>query len=76
MLTSTNRLQHEREYKEILNAVVSGGDKEKKLAASFISKFFKFFPTLMETALDRQFDLCEDEDVQVRSRKLIYLYLL
>jgi len=64
-------LQHEREYKEILNAVVSGGDKEKILAASFISKFFKFFPSLKETAVHRQLDLCLDEDFQVRSRKLV-----
>ena len=38
---------------------------EKKLAAQFIAKFFKSFPESMETALDRQLDLCEDEDVLV-----------
>lgn len=56
--------QHQREYREILDAV-KGSEKEKKLAATFIAKFFKCFPELAETALDRQLDLCEDEDVLV-----------
>jgi Apoptosis inhibitory protein 5 (API5) len=60
--------QHKREYQEILDAV-NGSDKEKKLAAQFIAKFFKCFPDLMETSLDRQLDLCEDEDVQVKNLK-------
>jgi hypothetical protein len=57
-------LKHKSEYQEILDAV-HGSDKEKKLAAQFIAKFFKSFPESMETALDRQLDLCEDEDVLV-----------
>lgn len=56
--------QHQREYQEILDAV-HGSANEKKLSAQFIAKFFKCFPDLMETALDRQLDLCEDEDVLV-----------
>lgn len=60
--------QHLREFKEILDAV-HGSEKEKKLAAQFIAKFFKSFPDLMETALDRQLDLCEDEDVQVSAER-------
>ena len=56
--------QHKREYQEILDAA-HGSEKEKKLAAQFIAKFFKSFPDMMETALDRQLDLCEDEDVLV-----------
>lgn len=56
--------QHELEYKEILDAV-NGSEKEKKLAAQFIGKFFKYFPDLAESAIDRQLDLCEDEDIQV-----------
>lgn len=59
-------LQHKAEYQEILDAV-HGSDKEKKLAAQFIAKFYKSFPDLAETALDRQLDLCEDEDVLVSS---------
>lgn len=61
-------LQHKLEYQEILDAV-HGSDKEKKLAAQFIAKFYKSFPDLAETALDRQLDLCEDEDVLVSSLK-------
>lgn len=57
--------EHEDAYKEILNAV-KGDDKEKKLASQFIGKFFKYFPKLSEIAIDRQFDLCEDEDVSIR----------
>lgn len=52
-------------YKEILNAV-KGDDKEKKLASQFIGKFFKHFPKLADVAIDRLFDLCEDEDVTIR----------
>lgn len=62
--------QHLREFKEILDAV-HGSEKEKKLAAQFIAKFFKSFPDLMETALDRQLDLCEDEDVQVSEERTL-----
>lgn len=57
-------LQHEREYMEILEAA-RGSEKEKKLASQFIGKFFKHFPNLSEIAIDRQLDLCEDDDVLV-----------
>ena len=57
-------LQHEAEYKSILSATKSG-PSEKRLAAQFIPRFFKFFPHLSEQAIDAQTDLCEDEDVSV-----------
>lgn len=57
--------KHEEEFKEILEAA-HGSEKEKKLAAQFIPKFFKHFPSLTETAIDRELDLCEDEDIQIR----------
>ncbi len=56
--------QHEAEYKAILNATKSGAS-EKRLAAQFIPRFFKFFPQLAEQAIDAQTDLCEDDDVSV-----------
>lgn len=59
-----SNVQHEAEYKEILDAI-KGSAKEKRLASQFIGKFFKFFPNLAETAIDAQLDLCEDEDIQV-----------
>lgn len=67
--------QHEKEYKEILEAV-KGGDKEKRLASQFIGKFFKYFPTLADIAIDAQLDLCEDEDVQIRRQAIKDLPLL
>lgn len=57
-------MQHVEEYKEILKAV-KGTSKEKRLASQFIGNFFKHFPELADTAIDAQFDLCEDDDTQV-----------
>ncbi|KAH8263311.1 hypothetical protein KR044_007128 [Drosophila immigrans] len=57
--------EHVAEYKEILQAV-KGTSKEKRLASQFIGNFFKHFPDLSDTAIDAQFDLCEDDDTQVR----------
>lgn len=62
-------LQHETEYKEILDAV-KGSPKEKRLASQFISKFFKHFPHLADTAIDALIDLCEDDDVQIRRQAI------
>jgi hypothetical protein len=62
---ASDKSKHEREYLEILEAA-RGSDKEKKLATQFIGKFFKFFPSLSETAIDRQLDLCEEDDVLIR----------
>lgn len=50
---------------EIIEAT-KGSDKEKRLAATFISKFFKFFSNLTEKAIEASLDLCEDEDIQIR----------
>ncbi|XP_059480224.1 apoptosis inhibitor 5 [Neocloeon triangulifer] len=57
--------EHEAEYLTLLEAV-KGSDKEKRLAAQFISKFFKSFPNLIEKSIESQFDLCEDEDAMIR----------
>ncbi len=56
--------QHEDEFKAILSAT-KGGSSEKRLAGQFITRFFKFFPDLSESAIDAQLDLCEDEDLSV-----------
>ncbi|XP_065092825.1 apoptosis inhibitor 5 homolog isoform X2 [Ochlerotatus camptorhynchus] len=61
--------EHEVEYREILDAV-KGSAKEKRLASQFIGKFFKYFPKLSELAIDRQLDLCEDEDAQIRKQAI------
>lgn len=62
-------LQHEAEYKAILDAV-KGSDKEKQLAAQFIGRFFKHFPALADAAIDAALDLCEDENVQIRRQAI------
>ena len=49
---------------------VHGSAKEKRLASQFIGKFFKHFPKLSEVAIDRQLDLCEDEDAQIRKQAI------
>uniref|UniRef100_U5EYE7 Putative apoptosis inhibitor 5/fibroblast growth factor 2-interacting factor 2 n=1 Tax=Corethrella appendiculata TaxID=1370023 RepID=U5EYE7_9DIPT len=61
--------EHEKEYREILDAV-QGTAKEKRLASQFIGKFFKHFPALNDLAIDRQLDLCEDEDPQIRRQAI------
>lgn len=63
------------EYKEIIKAV-KGSSKEKRLASQFIGNFFKHFPDLADTAIDAQFDLCEDDDTQVGDFGLPILFLL
>ncbi|XP_077994223.1 apoptosis inhibitor 5-like [Glandiceps talaboti] len=61
--------EHEKEYQSILSAV-KGGTNEKRLAAQFIPRFFKYFPGLAEHAIDSQLDLCEDEDVSIRRQAI------
>lgn len=68
-------LQHEKEYREIIEAV-KGSEKEKRLASQFIGKFFKFFPSLADAAIDASLDLCEDENIQIRRQAIRDLPLL
>ncbi|XP_059616977.1 apoptosis inhibitor 5 homolog [Phlebotomus argentipes] len=62
-------LEHEDLFVEMLDAV-KGSSKEKILASQFIGKFFKHFPSLQELAIDRQLDLCEDSDPQIRRQAI------
>lgn len=55
---------------------MKGTDKEKQLAAQFIGKFFKHFPSLADTAIDASLDLCEDENVLIRRQAIKNLPLL
>ena len=64
-------IQHQKEFEEIL-AAVKGSEKEKKLVPQFIAQFAKSFPILEGQVTDAMFDLCEDEDVMVRSIKSIH----
>ncbi|XP_055295785.1 apoptosis inhibitor 5 homolog [Sitodiplosis mosellana] len=67
--------EHEKEYREIIEAV-KGSEKEKRLASQFIGKFFKFFPSLADAAIDASLDLCEDENIQIRRQAIRDLPLL
>lgn len=67
--------QHEKEYREIIEAV-KGSEKEKRLASQFIGKFFKHFPNLADAAIDASLDLCEDENIQIRRQAIKDLPLL
>ncbi|WAR01951.1 API5B-like protein [Mya arenaria] len=42
-----------------------GGPGEKRLASQFVTRFFKFFPTLAYQAINALFDLCEDDDIMI-----------
>jgi hypothetical protein len=57
--------KHEDSYKSLL-AACKAGDGQKKLAPSFISKFFKHFPKLADQAIDTLLDLCEEDDPNIR----------
>ncbi|KAG5888038.1 hypothetical protein JTB14_027832 [Gonioctena quinquepunctata] len=60
-----NISQHSKEYLECIDGT-KGNDKEKKLAAQIISKFFKHFPSLQIQALNAIYDLCEDNDTMIQ----------
>lgn len=62
--------QHEVEFIEILEAV-KGSSNEKRLASQFIARFFKYFPHLIDQAIEAQLDLCEDDDVSVSINVII-----
>ncbi|XP_059661467.1 apoptosis inhibitor 5-like protein API5 [Cornus florida] len=60
-----DKSQNIKDYEGILQAA-GGSIKAKQLAAQFIPKFFKYFPTLSVRAIDEHFNLCEDEELGVR----------
>lgn len=57
-------MQHSKEYLEAIEGT-KGDEKEKKLAAQIISKFFKHFPSLQSQAIEAIFDICEDDETTV-----------
>ncbi|XP_071490244.1 apoptosis inhibitor 5-like [Diadema antillarum] len=64
-----NANQHEKEYKSILSAVGAEAP-QKQLAAQFIPKFFKHFPSMAEQAINAQLDLCEDDVSMIRRQAI------
>lgn len=61
--------EHEKEFTYIIGAV-KGGPGEKRLASQFIARFFKYFPGLAPQAINAMFDLCEDDDVNIRKQAI------
>lgn len=61
--------EHPEVYQQILSAT-KGTTAEKKLACQFIPRFFKFFPTMSDTAIDAQLDLCEDDETPIRRQAI------
>lgn len=57
--------EHTDEYDVILKSV-KGNTSTKKLAAQFLSRFFKHFPTKADDSINALMDLCEDEDISIR----------
>lgn len=74
MLLSFRILQHSREYLEAIEGT-KGDEKEKKLAAQIISKFFKHFPSLQGQAIEAIFDICEDEEAGVSNLYFFRLWI-
>ena len=62
-------------YDSIIQAA-KGSIKEKKLAPGFITKFFRYFPSLHDAAIDAILDLIEDEDSQVSGEKFMLLVII
>lgn len=70
-----NAGQHADVYLKILSGT-KAGIKEKQLASQFITRFFSYFPKEMLLAIDAIFDLCEDEDVNIRKAAIKDLSVL
>lgn len=57
--------EHPEAYETILKGF-EGNQAAKRLAAQFISRFFKFFSSKADDAINAIFNLCEDEDISIR----------
>ncbi|XP_077251174.1 apoptosis inhibitor 5-like protein API5 [Tasmannia lanceolata] len=53
-----------------------GSLKAKQLAAQLIPRFFKFFPSLADKAIEAHFDLCEEDELGIRVQAIRGLPLL
>lgn len=62
---ATDKSQNVMDYQGIIDTAKSS-IKAKQLAAQFIPRFFKFFPTLSGPAIDTHLDLIEEEELGVR----------
>lgn len=62
---ATDKSQNLKDYQGIIDMAKSS-IKAKQLAAQFIPRFFKFFPSLSGSAIDTHLDLIEAEELGVR----------
>lgn len=66
---SENAGDHLEAYQSFIDAT-KASLPEKKLACQFIPRFFHFFPSLADDAIDAQLDLCEEEETQLRCQAI------
>ncbi|CAH8568130.1 unnamed protein product [Heterobilharzia americana] len=64
---STDIKEKEAVYKIILEGV-KGEENTKRLSSQFIARFSKLFENLLEDSFNCFLDLCDDDDVNVRSQ--------
>ncbi|XP_044735312.1 apoptosis inhibitor 5 [Chrysoperla carnea] len=63
--------EHPDKFQIIIDAAKNGQDPSvKKLASQLIGRFFKHFPSLHFQAFEAVFDLCEDDDVNIRKQSI------
>ncbi|XP_028116243.1 apoptosis inhibitor 5-like protein API5 [Camellia sinensis] len=70
-----DKFQHASDYEAILKATEEGSVKVKQLAAQLVPKFFKYFPTLSDRALNRHLELCEDDELGVSISLFSYIHI-
>ncbi|KAJ3692278.1 hypothetical protein LUZ60_012628 [Juncus effusus] len=71
-----DKSQNVGDYEGIMSAVKGQSVKAKQLAAQFIPRFFKHFPSLATQAMSAQFDLVEEDELAIRVQAIRGLPLL
>jgi len=62
-----DKSSEEGSYLFLIESVKKNDPKAKQLIAQILPQFFHYFPSLSEQAINAQFDLCEDEKLNVSS---------
>ena len=68
-------LQNLKDYQGIID-MAKMSIKAKQLAAQFIPRFFKFFPSLSGSAIDTHLDLIEVEELGVSHFHAYFSYII
>lgn len=64
--SAEKKAECQKEYESILNGVKCKGANEKRLTATLIARYFAHFFDMRDKSLDAMFELCEDDDVNIR----------